>query len=130
MRKKKIRLILEYPINSTIVSLFSKISTQEGLRSWFADRVEQNNNEFTFFWNKIPDKALLIQKKENVFVRFRWKNDREDDGYFFEMRVDTTELAGLTSLVVTDFAEEHESQDTVSIWENNVKLLKRCLGVS
>jgi len=125
--EKKRKFTLEYPVNCTVGSLFSKLSTDEGLGSWFADRVERNNDQFTFFWHKIPQGASLIGQRENKYVRFRWDEEEDPDAYF-ELKITPHELTGDIALSVTDFTEHDEYEDAVQMWENNIKNLKRTLG--
>ena len=127
MNRKKKKFTLEYPLNCTVASLYSKLSTEEGLESWFADRVVQNENRFVFFWHKAPQDAEMIAQRENKYVRFRWSDDEEPDTYF-ELRITPQELTGDVSLSVTDFAEAGEYEDAVQMWENGIKSLKRALG--
>lgn len=126
MDDKKKKFTLEYPINSTVASLYSKLSTEEGLSSWFADRVEKNNNRFTFFWQKTPQEADLLAEKENKHIRFRWRE--EDIESYFEFVITPLELTGDLTLSVTDFAEHDEYEDAQHMWNVNIKNLKRSLG--
>lgn len=127
MDDRKRKFTLEYPINCTVASLFAKLSTEEGLESWFADRVTQADTQFTFFWHKIPQEAEMIAQRENKYVRFRW-SDEDDSEAYFELRITPQELTGDVALAVTDFAEHDEYEDAVQMWENSIKNLKRALG--
>lgn len=126
MGNTKKKFTLEYPISSTIASLYAKLSTEEGLGSWFADRVEKENRVYTFFWEKVGQKADLLAEKENRYVRFRWLD--EDDDSYFEFSIDRQELTGDLTLSITDFAGGHEVEDARDLWDISVKVLKRTLG--
>ena len=117
MNRKKKKFTLEYP----------RLSTDEGLEGWFADRVVQDNDQFTFFWNKSPQEAEMTGRRENQFVRFRW-NEEEDPDAYFELTITPHELTGDVALTVTDFAEPDEYDDAVQMWDNNIKALRRALG--
>jgi len=127
MKEMMKKFTLEYPINCTIASLYAKLSTEEGLGSWFADKVEKAENQFVFYWHKSPQDAELISNRENQYVRFRWSEEVDPD-IFFEMRITPHELTGDVSLSITDFSEEDEYDDAVQMWENSVKNLKLALG--
>ena len=127
MDDKKKKITLEYPINCTVASLYAKLSTDEGLESWFADRVERIDDRFTFYWHKIPQDAELVARRENKYVRFRWSDEPDADEYF-ELRITPLELTGDVALSVTDFIEPDEYEDAVQLWENNIKNLRRSLG--
>jgi hypothetical protein len=127
MDDKKKKFTLEYPIKCTVASLYTKLSTDEGLESWFADQVTQENNQFTFYWHKIPQAAELIAQRENQYVRFRWVEEEDPEAYF-EMRITPHELTRDIALSITDFSDPDEYEDSVQMWENNVKNLRLALG--
>lgn len=128
MINKRKEIILEYPMNCTIQSLYAKISTDSGLGCWFADDVKIDDNKFVFSWRKASQIATRISYKENKFVRFQW-NDDNDTEYFFELAIESYELTNGVSLVITDFVEYSDVDDAKQMWDNQVKQLKRELGV-
>lgn len=109
-------------------SLWNYISTPAGLSEWFADNVDTNDKIYTFIWGKHPDEAELIAINPNNYIRFRWLDD-EDTDYFFEFRLHKIELTGGIMLEITDFVEEDEKEDAITLWETQIKTLKRILGL-
>ena len=128
MSEEKRRIALEYPMNSTVSSLYGKLSTDGGLKTWFADDVDCMENVFVFFWNRIPQEAVMLESRDNKFIRFKWVDDEHDDHYF-EFRIENSELTGELSLVVVDFAADSEYDDLLNLWDNNIKRLRLSLGV-
>lgn len=125
----KEKFTIEYDFRKVAPSLlWTLLSTASGLEEWFADRVEQNEKAYTFYWNKTPQEALLVGSRVGVFMRFHWV-DEENDKSFFEMRITTTELTGSTMLMITDFAEPDEMDDQRELWNNEIERLQRRLGV-
>ncbi len=127
MGQKKKKITLEYALNCSVPSLYAGVSTDLGLEGWFADRVVSDGNRFTFFWHKTPQQAEMTAWRENKYVRFRW-DDEEDPDAYFELSITPHELTGEVALAVTDFAEPGEYDDTIQLWNNNIRSLKRCLG--
>lgn len=117
---------LEYSFNSSIKVLYDRLSTPSGLSEWFADDVNLQGNIFTFIWDKSEQKAELLNKKENKFVKFKWVD--EDDDIYFEFKLNTQELTGDVSLTVVDFAEEDELEEAKELWDTQISELKRILG--
>ncbi|MDR0348672.1 MAG: SRPBCC domain-containing protein [Tannerella sp.] len=109
-------------------SLWNHLTTPTGLSSWFADRVSINNGTYTFSWNKMQEEAEIIAIKPEVSIRYRWMNE-EDDRSYFEFIIHTIELTGSTSLEITDFAEPSEKTDAIALWDSQVEVLKRTLGI-
>jgi uncharacterized protein YndB with AHSA1/START domain len=118
---------LEYSFNTIPKILFYRLSDPSGLEEWFADEVTVKKNVYTFKWEKSEQQAILIDQKPDKYVRFRWL-DGKDDSYF-EFSVHTQELTGDVALRITDFADDEEKEDIISMWNEQVENLKQTLGI-
>lgn len=127
--KMRSKYELEYNLNCSPKVLFSRLSTPEGLSEWFADEVNVNGDLFSFFWNSSALKARLSALKENKMVRFEWVGTNNKDSNFFEFRINIEELTGGLALIITDFAEADEKEDSIDLWDSQIQDLKRCLGI-
>jgi len=125
MREK---IELEYTLNCSPRVLFSRLSTPEGLAEWFADDVTAEGDIFTFKWLKSETRARLAALKENKLVRFEWPDKEEDGSHYFEFRIIVHERTGDVALIVTDFAETSEKDDTINLWNTQINDLRRLLG--
>lgn len=74
-----------------------------------------------FFWDGTEQKALLLDFKEEKFIRFQWLDKPE--GNYFEFRIDIDELTGDVSLIITDFADEGSDLQTSSYF-GKVKFIR------
>jgi hypothetical protein len=119
---------LEYNLNCSPKVLFSRLSTPEGLGEWFADQVNVDGDLFTFYWNSSESKARLSAMKENKLVRFEWLG-MENDSNYFEFRINMEELTNELALIITDFAEAEEKEDSIYLWDSQINDLKRALGI-
>jgi uncharacterized protein YndB with AHSA1/START domain len=128
MKKKKQKYELEYSMNTSPEILYTRLSTPGGLSEWFADDVNVDGNVFTFYWSKIPEKAEVLQSKENRLIRFRWLNDADTKSYF-EFKITEHELTGDISLMITDFCIEDEKEDSIDLWDKQVADLKHVIGL-
>ena len=125
----KIRYELEFPLNSSPQLLYQYISTPSGLQEWFADNVNSRGEFFTFIWNDNEEYARLASKKTGEKVKFKWVDDeKKDTEYYFELRILEDEITKDVSLVVVDFAEEDELDESKLLWENQVSDLKHVIG--
>ena len=124
----KSKIVMEYTINSSPKVLYARLSTPGGLAEWFADDVNLKGNVFSFIWNGVEQKAVVIQKKENIYIRFQWI-DEADKNTYFEFRINIDELTGDVALVVTDFVEEDETEDSIELWKTQINELKHTLGL-
>ena len=118
---------LEYVIRASQKVLSERLSTSSGLSEWFADNVNQKGNVFTFEWDGSEQKAEMLQKKDNQFVKFHWLDSEDDDSYF-EFRFEIDALTNDLSLIITDFAEEDEIEENMELWDSQISELKHVLG--
>jgi len=126
---EKVKYELEFPITSSPQLLYQYISTPSGLSEWFADNVNSRGEFFTFIWDDSEEKARVSSKKSGEKVKFRWIDDDNKDGdYYFELRIQVDEITKDVSLVVVDFAEEDDMQESKQLWENQISDLKHVLG--
>jgi len=109
-------------------SLWNHLTTPPGLSAWFSDDVSINNNIYTFRWNKDEQEAEILSLKPEISIRYRWVDEEEEDAYF-EFKIHTVELTGVTALEITDFAEPDEKQDSIELWDTQIEELKRTLGI-
>jgi len=127
----KIKFELEFVIHASPQLLYQYMQTPSGLSEWFADNVNARTEKYSFIWDDSEEEALLLRKKANEFVRFRWLNgDDDQDECYFEMRIVVDEITKDVSVVVTDFADEDELEEAKMLWSSQIGDLKQVLGSS
>lgn len=125
----KVRYELEFQVNSSPQLLYQYISTPSGLSEWFADNVNSRGEYFTFIWNDSEERARLTSKKSGEKVKFRWLDEADKDtDYYFELRILEDEITKDVSLMVIDYAEEDEVDESALLWENQIADLKHVIG--
>ena len=130
MSKKKL-FSLEYVFQASPQLLYQYLSTPSGLSEWFADNVNFRGENFLFIWDDTEEKARMIQNKSNERIRFQWDNGKEDDAeYYFEFKIEVDEITKDLSLVVFDFADEDEYDESKLLWDSLISDLKQVLGSS
>ncbi len=125
----KIKYEMEFVIQASPSLIFNYISTPSGLSEWFADNVNSRGENFIFIWDDSEESANLVSKKMPEKIRFQWMDD-EDTDYYFELRIQFDEITKDVSLIVTDFSEEDEVEESKMLWTNQVSDLKKVLGSS
>lgn len=125
----KKRFEIEYPLGTSSKVIYKRLSTSAGLSEWFADDVTQDGNIFTFIWSDGKEKAIQVQKEKRQSVTYRWLDDEEDEGSEFKFRLIEDELTNSLSLIVEDFAEESEVEESIELWNKQIAVLKRKLGI-
>ena len=124
----KVKYELEFPIQASPNMLYQYISSASSLTEWFADDVNSRGKIFSFFWDGSEEKAELISSKNNQFVKFKWLEN--EDNTFFEIRIVVDELTKDVSLIITDFSDEDEVDESKMLWESQIADLKQVLGSS
>lgn len=125
----RIKFEMEFPIKVSQRLLFQYLSTPSGLSEWFADNVNSRGEKFIFIWDDSEEVANLVSKKLPEKIKFQWEDDQDTD-YFFELRIQFDEITKDVSLIVTDFVEEDEVEESKMLWTNQVFDLKKVLGSS
>ena len=124
----KVKYELEFPIQASPNMLYQYISSASSLTEWFADDVNSRGKIFSFFWDGSEEKAELISSKNNQFVKFKWLEN--EDNSFFEIRIVVDELTKDASLIITDFSDADEVDESKMLWESQIADLKQVLGSS
>ena len=126
---EKIKFEIEFTIQASPQLIYQYISTPSGLSEWFSDNVNSRGELFTFIWDDSEEKAKLMSKKSDERIKFRWLNeDDTESDYFFELKLMVDEITKDVSIVITDFADEDEIEESKSLWENQISDLKHVLG--
>ena len=124
---EKIKFEMEFPIHASPQLLYQYISTPSGLSEWFAENVNSRGELFKFIWDGVEEQAKLVSKKSGERIKFKWLVD-EDASYYFEIKIQVDEITKDVSLIVTDFTEEDEIEESKMLWDNQISDLKQVLG--
>ena len=124
---EKIKFEMEFPIHASPKMLYQYFGDASGLSEWFADNVNSRGEVFTFIWDGSAEQAKLIAKKRDLKIRLKWLESEDDESYF-EFRTQVDDLTNDVSLIITDFAEEDEIEESKMFWENQIGELKQIIG--
>jgi uncharacterized protein YndB with AHSA1/START domain len=123
----RVKVEMEFEMRSSPAILYTHISTPSGLADWFADDVDvKGSKTYLFKWDGSVDEAELVKKTNNKGVKFRWVDGPEDE--YFQMEIDIDDLTSDVTLLVTDFAEEEDAEETEMLWESQIDELRSFIG--
>lgn len=126
---KRTKFKIEYQLKTSSINiLWNSIGTPLGLAEWFADGVTVNNEEYVFSWDKNEQTAFLIDNKVNTSIRFQWEEDKGTD-YYFELKIVSLEVTGDLALIIIDFAEPGDREDSIMLWNKQIETLRRKTGM-
>lgn len=123
----KVEFTMEFVVKASPKMLYKFLSTPSGLSEWFADNVDSRSKEFKFFWDGSEEIAHVVNKKADSHIRFRWEEE-DDDKAYFEFKIVTDDLTNDVSLLVTDFAEEDELEESKLLWDSQINSLLHAIG--
>ena len=124
----KVKFEIEFPIHASPQMLYQYFGTPSGLSEWFADNVNLRGDIYTFVWDGSEEQARVLQERPNEKIKFRWLEDEDDTKSYFEFKIQVDELTKDVSLIITDFAEEDEVEESKMFWENQIDGLKHTIG--
>ena len=119
---------LEYSINTSASILYNRLTTPSGLSEWFADdvRIDIEGN-YIFEWEGSIEKAKLVTKKQNEFIKFEWIEEET----VFEMLIVVNPITHDVALIIKDVADnEDEKNYKIQNWNLQIEKLKKVLGSS
>ena len=126
---EKVKYELEFEVKSSTSVLFNMISTPSGLSEWFADDVNIKDDMFSFFWDGASESAKMLTKKKGESVKFQWEEHIEEGlKTYFEIAIKVDDLTNDVALMITDFADEDEMDESQRLWENQINDLKMVIG--
>jgi len=117
---------LEFPVRCSPSILFEFLSTPAGLAEWFAEKADERDNIFYFGWDNTYEKADLMEKEQDKFIRFHWQTAPKEE--YFEFKIEKSEITNQTILIIKDFAEKKDIKDQSRLWDYQVKELFHRLG--
>ena len=127
---KKEKYSVEFVLgNASQKSLWRMLTDPIAMEEWFADKVKLEDGNFhTFVWGRNAQQAEVVIKKPIDQVRYSWLAADKNDVYF-EFKIHKLELSRVIALEITDFALAEDIDDAIFLWENQIDLLKRKLGI-
>ena len=122
-----IKYKLEFDMKSTPVAiLWDYISTENGLKQWFADNVKIKEKEYSFIWKGYSQEAKVVGMRKGLAIKLQWLDSSSRT--YFEMRILTSEMTDNTVLQITDFSEEDEIDESQDLWRSQIDTLRRVIG--
>jgi uncharacterized protein YndB with AHSA1/START domain len=127
---KKEKYSIEFVLgNASQMSLWRMLTDSTSLEQWFADKVKVTDRKyFTFTWEENVQETEQTINRPMTHVRYSWlAEDRL--GTYFEFKIHTLELSSEIALEVIGFADQDETDDAKFLWEAQIGMLKRKLGI-
>lgn len=106
--------------------IYKFLTTPDCLTRWFCDKVDINQDVYTYTWNGADEESELIDDFEEEYLRFRWLD--APYGEFLEFKMYQTEVARDTVLEISDFCDENEVNEMKLLWASQMERLRQEMG--
>lgn len=121
------KIELEYLVRCSPAVLYTFLSSPSGLSEWFCDDVNVKNGIYTFLWKPdYEEQAQLLSSKENQYIRFKWINNTDEQ--FFEFRIMVDEITSEVALLINDYSDVEDRDETILFWNNSIHNLHDIIG--
>jgi len=128
----KIKFVAEFEINASPKMIYPFLSTAVGLKEWFAEDVNMNEDRsFGFMWDGVQNNAMKTAQKTNQMIKFEFvSSDKEDkkDVSYLDLKLEENELTQTSFLKVTDYSEAQDTKELQELWDNLIDNLRGALG--
>lgn len=128
----KIKFVAEFEINASPKMIYPFLSTAVGLKEWFAEDVNMNEDRsFGFMWDGVQNKAMKTAQKSNQMIKFEFvptdKEEKKNVSYL-DLKLEENELTQTSFLKVTDYSEAQDMKELQELWDNLIDNLRGALG--
>jgi uncharacterized protein YndB with AHSA1/START domain len=120
------KIVLEFIFRASPTIVYNFLTTPACLVRWFCDTVDINGHTYAFAWNDSVESAVLVEDIEDEKIRFEWLDKEPDE--FLEFNLSTSPITGETILEIIDFCDEDEVSDYRTLWESQVRTLRKEMG--
>ncbi len=117
---------IEYPVRCKPALLYTYLTDPVFLSQWFADKVEQHGDFWTFNWNGEVVEGRLVEKKINASVKFEMDYHEEEE--YIQLQIVVDAITDEIELLITDFCEQGEEEDLKLLWDTSIQRLHRAVG--
>jgi uncharacterized protein YndB with AHSA1/START domain len=117
---------MEFIFRASPTILYQFLTSPATLIRWFCDKVDIEEDVYTFTWEGSEELARLVDDIEDERIRFVWED--ADEGEYLEFRMEKSPVTGETVLELTDFADSDEVDDQKLLWESQFKVLRQETG--
>ena len=125
---ERVQIELEFPVKASAAMLYNFLATPSGLAGWFCDDVNSRGDRFVFIWGDTEEVATLVRKRQDVFVQYKWEEDKSSNKFSFEFRISVDDITLDATLIVTDFVDADEVNEMKLLWNSQIHNLLHNIG--
>ena len=123
---KRVQYKLEFLFKASPAIMYKFLTTPDCLTRWFCDKVDINNDIYTFTWDGADEEAELVDDFEEEYLRFTW--DDAEEGEHLEFKMYKSEVTNSNVLEVSDYCDDDEIDGMKQLWESQIERLRQEMG--
>ena len=128
----KFKFVQDYPINASAKILYPYLSSAGGLKQWFCQDVEVDENKiYNFVWDNTNHYAEITGLRTNRSVRFVFLDENKkmpSDPSYIDFQIETSELVQEQYLRIIDYSEDNDVKGLTELWEHLIQNLREIIG--
>ncbi len=106
--------------------LYTYLSIPYNLTTWFAKEVNIEGNVYHVSWGFAGEHIKEKKSAFKKYIIYEWIDREGNEELSFELTTD--EVTGGTMLVVSDYDDADQEDESRMWWENTINKLKRTVG--
>ena len=125
---ERVKVEVDFLMRASPSLLYRYFTTPGDIMRWFCDGVNVHKGVYTFEWSGEAEEARLTHNTENEHVRYDWL-DPDRKGEYLDFRISKSGVTNDTVLVITDFCDEDEVEETKELWIAQIDALRNATGL-
>lgn len=121
------KVVMEFLFRASPAIIYQFLTTPSCLVRWFCEGVDISGKSYVFTWSGADEEAELLENVENERLKFRWL-DADDPEEYLEYSMSKSPITGETILMITDYCDEGEKDETDLLWESQIATMKKEMG--
>jgi len=123
---KRVQFDMEFLFKASPAIVYKFLTTPDCLIRWFCDKVDINQDIYTFTWDGADEEADLVDDFEEEYLKFRWHG--ADETEFLEFKMYITEVARDTVLEIHDWCDDDEVEEMKQLWSSQMERMRQEMG--
>lgn len=125
---ERVSFRLEFILKTSPNIVYKFLTTPSCLIRWFCDKVDIEDDVYTYSWDGEEEVATLIDDFEEELLRFQWE-EAESDEEFLEFHMKISDVTRETVFEIVDWCDADEVEDQKQLWTSQIDSMKKAMGI-
>lgn len=125
---ERVSFTLEFILRTSPTIVYKFLTTPSCLIRWFCDKVEIDDDKFSYYWGDEEEVAFLKDDFEDEYLRFQWEEAESPDEYL-EFKMKVSAVTRETVFEIIDYCDADEVDDQKQLWTSQIASMKKAMGI-